>query len=397
MKMKMFILTLVLISMMFTIPVYAQDSPSIRVSMINQNPDPVRPGEYVTVRLRVENIGEGDAKNVRIEFQEQFPFSLDPGVSSIKEIGSLGSLQAGNIGVIVDYDIRVSRQAVEGKNKIAFSTWREGTIPITQEFDVDVRTLESGISIRSVKVEGLTPGKEGFIEINVENPSDSTISDLSLELNLAKENLPFAPSGSSATKTIRFIESNQISTFKFNLMTFSNAEIKAYQIPIKLSFYDTNNNLVQKEDIIGVLVSADTDLRFFIDSSELYEESKMGLVTLNVVNRGLIGVKLFDAYLKDTEDYEVISNNQVYVGRIDSDDFERADFTIKRKTNTNPINFEFEFQYKDANNNLVKEEATIVSQIYPAPKNGKGTIWIILIVVAIIGFIIYKKVKKRRN
>src|SRR3989338_11518034 len=62
---------------------YAKDklsaSHDIVVRLISQEPDPVRPGEFVDVRFKLDNNGTGMAENVQVEILPEFPFSLYSG------------------------------------------------------------------------------------------------------------------------------------------------------------------------------------------------------------------------------------------------------------------------------------------------------------------------------
>ena len=58
----------------------------VRVSFVNQEPDPAEPGKYVDVRFKFENNGSDQAKDVVIELLPEYPFSLDPGKSAIKKL-----------------------------------------------------------------------------------------------------------------------------------------------------------------------------------------------------------------------------------------------------------------------------------------------------------------------
>ena len=49
--------------------------PQIKVTLINQEPDPVAPGNTVDVRFRIENEGGGAAQNVEIKVVPGYPFS----------------------------------------------------------------------------------------------------------------------------------------------------------------------------------------------------------------------------------------------------------------------------------------------------------------------------------
>ena len=90
----------------------------IEVTLINQEPDPAEPGNYVDARFKLDNNGSEEARNVEIEILPQYPFSLDPGREALRSAGTLQSMQRGDVGVIAKYRLRIDKNAVEGENGI---------------------------------------------------------------------------------------------------------------------------------------------------------------------------------------------------------------------------------------------------------------------------------------
>jgi len=90
----------------------------ISVNLINQEPDPAEPGKYVDVRIKFDNNGTGEARDVDVEILPEYPFSLDPGRHAVRSIGILQSRQRGDVGVIVKYRLRGDKNAVEGENEL---------------------------------------------------------------------------------------------------------------------------------------------------------------------------------------------------------------------------------------------------------------------------------------
>ena len=90
----------------------------IAVTLINQEPDPAEPGKYVDVRFKFDNNGSGEARNVMVELLPQYPFSLDPGADAVRNIGTIQSMQRGDVGIIVKYRLRVDKNAVERENDL---------------------------------------------------------------------------------------------------------------------------------------------------------------------------------------------------------------------------------------------------------------------------------------
>src|SRR3989338_4168138 len=133
----------------------------IAVTLINQEPDPAEPGKYADVRFKFDNNGSGEARNVMVELLPEYPFSLDSGASPARNIGTIQSMQRGDVGIIVKYRLRVDKNAVEGENDLRIRYKIEGYSWIEpEEFKVDVQTNDAILSVDSVSLgkKSLEPG-----------------------------------------------------------------------------------------------------------------------------------------------------------------------------------------------------------------------------------------------
>src|SRR3989344_1705231 len=125
----------------------------IAVTLINQEPDPAEPGKYVDVRFKFDNNGSGEARNVMVELLPEYPLSLDSGVSPARNIGTIQSMQRGDVGIIVKYRLRVDENAIEGENDLRIRYKIEGYSCIgPEEFKVDVQTNDAILSVDSVSL-----------------------------------------------------------------------------------------------------------------------------------------------------------------------------------------------------------------------------------------------------
>ena len=72
-------------------------SPDIQVTLLNQDPDPVQPGDVVEVRFQVQNKLSETTDDVYIEILPEFPFSMYSG-ESVRNFAHLKhSIRRGNI------------------------------------------------------------------------------------------------------------------------------------------------------------------------------------------------------------------------------------------------------------------------------------------------------------
>lgn len=403
--MKKGLVILTIFVLLFSMQAFASLMPqtvALRANLINQDPDPVRPGEYVDLKFRIENNGQRSATNVKVELLEDFPFSLNPGESAVREIGTLGGLQRDSLGVVVDYRVRVANDAALGRNTIRLQYTHDGATYTVREFEVDVRERDSGISIVGVGTspEMLVPGSSGKIEIALQNPSDLTLRDVSVRIGLDSEGIPIAPFESATTKKLALLRKNEVSTFSFGVVPLSDASAGVYRVPVTISYFGSQNEIVEKQDIIGVIIGSEPDVSVNLDTSTFFVENRQGRVVVYFVNKGLSDIRFLNLAIQETDAYDVVSNDQTYIGLVSSDDFETADFTIFRKTSDAKFDVKIIAQYRDTNNNLYEEELVIPVVLYSSSLNGRGgsgaLFWIIVLAAAGGGYWYYRKRKKKR-
>jgi hypothetical protein len=118
----------------------------------------------------------------------------------------------------------------------------------------------------------------------------------------------------------------------------------------------------------------------------------------NVVNRGTSNVKLMTFTLESSKDYKVLSPSQeVYLGKVDSDDFQTAKYDVKVSAKDN-VTFLITLKYKDSLNNEFTEKHEVVYNLVEPlaqKKSSTGTIFLVVVIIVIIGFVIYRRRKNR--
>ena len=121
-------------------------------------------------------------------------------------------------------------------------------------------------------------------------------------------------------------------------------------------------------------------------------------------NTGVSSVKFASLELKKSQDYEILSNPIIYLGNIDSDDYETADFNIY--SNKEDPKLSFELNYKDEFNKEYTKSGDLIVNTYShedAKKYGfvqrKNNSWIFLVIFVLIvgGLFWFKKHKKKKH
>jgi len=383
------------------------DKYNVAYNLVNQIPDPAEPGKYVELRWKVENFGSKMAENVIVELLPVFPFSLDPGISATQKIGGVWGRQIGEEGVMLFYKVRVDEDAIEGDNqiKLRYSLDNGNSWLNLDPFIVRVRTQDAILAIEDISstFDTIRPGEISTIKIKLMNMADSLLKDIKVKLDV--DDVDLAPVGSTNEKTIKTLKSGEIVTIEFDIMPDPDAECGLCKVPISIDYLDWSGNAYSRENTFGLIIGGKPDLMITIDSSEIKSSSKTGNVVIKFTNKGLTDIKLLNIKLNPSNDYTIISNDEDYIGNIDSDDYETTDFNINvKKTDKEKIPLKLSLEYRDANNNPYTEDIEVDLRLYSKKQaqefglEKKSPVAGIIIVIVIVaaGLFFYIRYRKKK-
>jgi hypothetical protein len=386
------------------------NEPNIKATLLSQNPDPVAPGRYVELRFQIENLGTAQADNLVFELNPEYPFSLDPGVSPQIKLGTFYGRSIGTESATLYYKLKVDPNALEGLNtvKLGYSIDGGDSWALLDTFEIRVQASDPQIAISSVSTspERLEPGKNAKLTVTVSNMADSFIQDVSVKLDLSSSTLPFAPVNSVTEQKAKTITAGNTMDFGFDLITMGDAVSNIYKVPITLRYHDSAGNLHNKSDYISIIVGTAPDIQVMLDSQSFYTAGVAGDVSIKFVNKGVTNAKFMNVQILPSDSFELLSADTVYIGKLDSDDFETADFKIFVKpTSEKIVGMPMQITYTDSNNQAYEQKLNIPIKMYSGAElkkfglvKGSNMSWIFfLVVVAGVGYYIYRKKKKAKK
>ena len=409
------------------------DSPTIRVLnlsdwdihnvsnyIINQEPDPAEPGGYVEVRFKIENLGKGVAEDAIFELLPEFPFSLEPGDRATRSVGDIYSRQVAQDAVILYYKLRVAEDAVEGDNEIRlrYSLDNGYTWATLKPIDIRVQTHDIVLTVESVTStpEIIRPGEKANLRIKLKNLADADVKNIKVNLQLLQPlqtattlsylESPFSPVGSSNEKTITSLSSQKFALLDFDLIADADAEAKVYKIPMTITYADKLGKNYTLTQLTSLVVGDVPDLVISLGESDLKSEGQTGEVNIKFVNKGACQVKFVYTILGESDSYTIVSAKDVYIGNIDSDDYETATFKLYLKeAPDSKVTLPLHVEYTDSSNKNYFRDITLEMPIYSGEElqkfglQQKSSVWgyVIVVIVIVAGFIVYRKWKKKKK
>jgi len=156
---------------------------SLDVSVINQDPYPAIPGEYVKVVFKITGVENPDCKSVSFEVKEKFPFTLNPGTSNPISINAGTYNSQYSSYYLAPYDIRVSEDALNGNNKLEVelkSSTSAGATPVAQLKDFDIN-VEDSIADFEVFIKDYKPATN-IMTLEILNIGENDVQAVTIEI-----------------------------------------------------------------------------------------------------------------------------------------------------------------------------------------------------------------------
>ena len=270
-------------------------------------------------------------------------------------------------------------------------------------------SLVSAVIIDNVDQGTLYPGGESNLDITLKNNLDFDVEDLSFNLVFTNPtsiistttSQLFTPVGTSEA-TLTTLSEDKSKILSFDIKASNSVAPGDYSLGYIFSYKPsiTNSTLVTKTGTLGITVNSKTKLDFIAvtDKPIVGQEGKL---SLKIINKGFGEIKFVSVKIQPTG-FNLLSEDNVYVGSISSDDFQTADYTVIFTKKTPAL--VATVTYKDFENNdrvenvnldvraYTQEEAIKLGLITPSK-----TPYIIAVVVIVVLFFIIRRILKKKK
>jgi len=173
--MKRILILLVIISYLALV---SADPCTFSASLINQDPYPAVPGEYVKLVFQLENIDTARCGDITFELLEDYPIKFNPGDSSVKTFKKLDYIEGHESNILVPYEVIVDPDALDGENPIEARIQSKGDSAILKTFNLEVQDTRANFE---AFVKDYKPATDE-LTIEVLNIADTDIKALTVEI-----------------------------------------------------------------------------------------------------------------------------------------------------------------------------------------------------------------------
>ena len=336
--------------------------PDVVIESLTFNPYPVSPGETFDLTVKVHNTNsKRTVISPRLTIQESYPFTLET-EPKVKILNSL----IPNEESLMSFRVRVDENAITGVNDLIV-VYQEGTRAtyLSDPIKVDVKSSGIELSVASIDTipEEIFPGDEAQIKLKLTNTLPVLMKNVDLNFDFSGSDVPFTPLRGTTQRTLTALNKGSSIELLFDVAVEADAEPKVYKVPLTIDYSDEFENAYTIETLTGIKVSTLPEIQLEIDKTDVKQAMTGGEVVVKLSNTGLADLKFLSVKLQPSEDYNIMSSPQVYIGNLESDDYETAKFNIYAKSKKE-LNLKLLLTYRDSFNNEHEAEEILTVSSY---------------------------------
>jgi hypothetical protein len=162
----------------FSVSAQVQDVCAPNITLLNQDPYPAVPGEYVKLVFQVNGISMSECGDMTVRLVKDYPLIFDPTDSGIKKFNKVDYLKDYNTNLVVPFKVRIDENALSGANSIEVQVQNKNGAITSKKFDLEVRDTKTDFQVFVYDYDYLT----NEITFQILNIGDSDIEALTMEI-----------------------------------------------------------------------------------------------------------------------------------------------------------------------------------------------------------------------
>jgi hypothetical protein len=150
-------------------------------SLLNQDPYPAVPGDYVKLVFQVDGLENPECSEVSFELLENYPISFDPNSTREVLLKSGTFIRDYSSSLVIPYKVRIDQNALDGDTPIEViysNTGGANTFALSKKFNLSIEEVKATFEISVKNFDSLT----NILTLEVLNIGKSDVEALSIEI-----------------------------------------------------------------------------------------------------------------------------------------------------------------------------------------------------------------------
>jgi hypothetical protein len=119
----------------------------LETTIINQDPFPAVPGDYVKLVFQVTGLDSPNCNDITFELLSDYPLEFNPGENGVRTFKKLDFLRNFETNLLIPYEVRINKDALDGNNPIEVKVQSRGDAAVTRTFGIEVEDVRAEFEI----------------------------------------------------------------------------------------------------------------------------------------------------------------------------------------------------------------------------------------------------------
>ncbi len=349
----------------------------------------IYPNSETSLTLTLTNLADSEAKDIKVNVSSE-TLEIHPNFFSIEKLPSQGSTQ-------LSFLIFSPSMKKTGYEIVKVSVEYElNSKTYVQTLEIPIKIVSAPlVEISSFRINNSEPKPGDSIKLwfYISNQGEGLAKDVRLTLNqsifISKKNeiliKELAPSETKCITLEGFIDPNLLPNL--------------YSLPIAITYYDSSKSFFYSDiRFIPIKIYSQPNLVLSLDTEPKAYAGKNVQIELRIANAGKMKIKFLTLEV-NSEKLKLISSREIYIGNIDPDDYtiERIELSTE---NLKPGKYSaiLTLKYEDIFGKTYTQNKTIEITVLPQERKiDLNSIFLILTILIICGFLILRTFKKRKK
>ena len=231
--------------LVFSITLVSAEACDLTTSLLNQDPYPAVPGDYVKLVFQIEGLTSSECGDIEFTLLEDYPIEFDPGEDGKRTFSEVDYIKDYQSNILIPYEVRINGDALDGANPIETNVQNKNDAPTIETLNVQIDDVRADFEVfvkdYSFKTHELT--------LEVLNIEESDVEALTLSIPKQTNIIVKGPN----RVVVGDLDSNEYTTADFE------AILEDGEITVELIYSDTINTRRSVEKTITFDSSYFTD------------------------------------------------------------------------------------------------------------------------------------------
>ena len=133
--------------LVFSIVLVSAEACDLTVSLLNQDPYPAVPGDYVKLVFQIEGLASSECGDIEFTLLEDYPLVFDPGEDGVRSFSEVDYIKDYQSNILIPYEVRIDGDALDGTNPIEAKIQNKNDAVTIETLDIEIDDVRADFEI----------------------------------------------------------------------------------------------------------------------------------------------------------------------------------------------------------------------------------------------------------